>query len=299
MIKPNHLCAGDRVGIVAPAGPPNPRELQEGVKALQSIGLVPVIGSHVFHKKSYLAAEDWERVDDLHQMFLNPSIRAVFCARGGYGTARIAEGLDYRLIHRHPKIVWGYSDITFLLNAIMKYSELVTFHGPMIASDLNQQSNHKSTMNSFRQLFSSEPLTFITSAPPLRRGVGEGMLVGGNLTLLADSLGTPFEIDTCGKILLIEEVDEPAYRIDALFNHLQQAGKFRGLRGLILGNLNVEDEQRPMIDHFFFDFFKRYNFPVLQGFSIGHCRPNLGVPLGTIAFMDSHQNCFKTESGVL
>ncbi|RCW76786.1 S66 peptidase family protein [Saliterribacillus persicus] len=301
MIKPCALKEGDRVAIIAPAGPPDREKLIEGKRVLEKMGLEVSIGRYVFDGEGDLAALDQKRVADLHEAFCDPSIRGIFCANGGFGSARIAPMIDYAKIQRNPKIFWGYSDITYLLNAIQNFSNLVTFHGPMIASDLHDEQRTVETESSFFELFTKEDLNFDSSKSPLialAHGTGEGQLVGGNLTLLTNGLGTPFQINTDGNILLIEEVAEPAFRIDAMLTQLKQAGLFDNLEGLVIGTLQVEPDQYPKIKKVLQDLFAEAPFPVVENFPIGHCKPNYGVPLGVQAKLTTSPPRLMIESGV-
>ena len=300
MLKPKHLRPGDTVGVIAPAGPPDLKQLQQGVHYLKSLGLQVCLGQTVSLKNGYLSGTDEERLSDLHFMFNNPRIKAVFCARGGYGTARIVDQVNYELIHCHPKIFWGYSDITYLHTAIRQYSGLITFHGPMIASEWTETD-----VISFRQLFSPVEIVYtsaVSSLQVINPGRTNGRIVGGNLTLLTDSLGTPFEIHTAGKVLFIEEVDEPLYRIDAMLNHLRSAGKFSRAAGIVLGEFKTdkkdEEQYQRKLNELFVHYFHDCAVPVVQGFSMGHGHPNFGFPLGARAIMDTRFPLLSIEPGV-
>ncbi|MFQ3543369.1 LD-carboxypeptidase [Halobacillus rhizosphaerae] len=300
MLKPNHLCPGDVVGVIAPAGPPDLKQLQQGVRYLKSLGLQVCLGQTVRLKKGYLSGTDEERLSDLHYMFQNPQIKAVFCARGGYGTARIAEQVNYELIRCHPKIFWGYSDITYLHTAIRQYSGLITFHGPMIASEWTETD-----IISFRQLFTPVEIVYtsaVSSLQVIKPGRANGRIVGGNLTLLTDSLGTPFEIQTAGNILFMEEVDEPLYRIDAMLNHLRLAGKFSSVAGIALGEFTTDKQDEAQyhseLNDLFVHYFHNCAVPVVQGFSMGHGQPNFGFPLGARAVMNTCFPLLSIEPGI-
>ncbi|MBM4763414.1 LD-carboxypeptidase [Bacillus sp. B15-48] len=305
LMKPKKLKKGDTVGIIAPAGTPQREKLEKGVEFLREVGLKTKLGRHIYRKNGYLAGSDEERVEDLHSMFADSEVKAIFCARGGYGTARIAERIDYELIKKNPKIFWGYSDITFLHLAIQKRTGLVTFHGPMIASDYGSDEIDSLTKNSLKQLFEPNPLQYSTEQSPLETvvdGVAFGPLIGGNLTLITSTLGTSFEIDTNGKILLIEEINEEPRAIDRMFNQLSMAGKLEGAAGILLGDFHhcisespASFELEEVLEHYI----KRVNKPTLAGLKIGHCQPNLAVPLGVNAILDSRQQQLIVENGTL
>jgi muramoyltetrapeptide carboxypeptidase len=302
MIKPRGLQKGDRVAIIAPAGAPDKEQLIQGKRVLKEMGLEVVIGRHVFASDDDLTVLDRKRLADLHEAFFDPSIRGIFCANGGFGTARIAPMIDYEKIQNNPKIFWGYSDITYLLNAIQKFSNLVTFHGPMVASDLNDEERTKETESSFLSLFNGEHLTYDSSNSPLNiiaSGKGEGSIVGGNLTLLTNGLGTPFQVNTKGAILLIEDVGEPAFKINLMLTHLEQAGVFQAVEGVVIGNFQVEPDEYEKIRKVLQDFFVNVPFPVVENFHIGHCQPNYGLPLGVKANLTTSPPRLVIDSGVI
>ena len=302
MIKPPVLKKGDQVAIIAPAGPPDNEHLIQGKRVLEEMGLDVVFGQYLFDVEEDLTVLDQKRLADLHDAFFDPAIRGIFCANGGFGTARIAPLIDYEKIQRNPKIFWGYSDITYLLNAIRELSNLVTFHGPMVASDLNDEQRTTETESSFLSLFTGESLTYDSSNSPLNTivyGTGEGHLVGGNLTLLTNGLGTPYQVNTDGAILLIEDVEEPAFRINLMLTHLEQAGVFKAIEGVVIGNFQVEPDEYEIIKKVLQDFFACASFPVVENFHFGHCQPNYGVPLGVNAKLTTSPPRLVIDSGVL
>ncbi|WP_181347325.1 LD-carboxypeptidase [Thalassobacillus sp. CUG 92003] len=304
MIKPSPLKAGDRVAIIAPAGPPDKEHLIQGKRILEKMGLEVVIGRHVFDMdmEEDLAALDQKRLDDLHEAFCNPDIRGIFCANGGFGSAKIAPMIDYEKIQRNPKIFWGYSDITYLLNAIQKNSDLVTFHGPMVASDLNDEHRTSETESLFSHLFTGECITYDAHTSPLNtlaHGTGAGQVVGGNLTLLTNGVGTPYQVDANGAILLIEEVAEPAFRVDLMLTHLKQAGVFDEVQGVVLGHVQVEPDEYARLRKVLQHFFSHASFPVVEHFPFGHSQPNYGVPLGVNAKLTTSPPQLVIDSGVM
>ncbi|MGE6204381.1 S66 peptidase family protein [Guptibacillus hwajinpoensis] len=302
MIRPSALKEGDRVAVIAPAGPPDRNHLNQGIRVLEKMGLDVVIGRHVFELETDLAAIDQKRLSDLHEAFCDPDIRGIFCANGGFGTAKIAPLIDYGKIQRNPKIFWGYSDITYLLNAIQNFSDLVTFHGPLVASDLNDIERTVETVSSFLPLFTGESQTYDSQKSPLHilaYGTGEGRLVGGNLTLLTNGVGTPYQVDTNGAILLIEEVAEPAFRVDLMLTHLKQAGVFDGVKGVVLGSFQTELEEDVEIKKVLQNFFSSAPFPVVENFYFGHRQPHYGVPLGVNVKLTTSPPRLEIDSGVL
>ncbi len=304
--KPARLTAGDTIGIVSPASWPNREKALQGAKWFEQRGIRVEFGTSLTRQYGYLGGTDQERVDELHEMFASPAIKGIFCACGGYGTGRIASMLDYDLIRANPKIFWGYSDITFLLNAFYQRAGLVTFHGPMLSSDIGQPDVHPLTLETLEQVFVGKPFTYNENYSILTaivEGEASGEIVGGNLSLLSSSIGTAFEIDTKGKLLLIEEVDEDIYRVDRMLNQLKMAGKFDDAAGVLLGDFrNCEAGKRSLtltLDQVFRDHILPSGKPTLSGFKIGHCSPNFAVPIGGLGTINTYQKTLIVEeSGV-
>lgn len=305
MRKPPRLKRGDTVGIIAPAGPVDPQALQQAIPFLENRGLHVLLGEYVYEKNEYLAGTDEERANDFKQMIENPTVKAIFCARGGYGSGRIASKLPYAYIHSHPKIIWGYSDITYVHAAMQKQAQLVTFHGPMIASDVASPYFGEPSARSFEQLFEPQPITYDEKISPLRvisNGHATGPIVGGNFSVFMSTIGTPFEIDVKGTILLIEDIGEEPYQIDGLCNQLKQSGKLEQVAGIVIGDVRARNldptKQTIDFDAIFTHYFAHIDKPVLAGFQIGHCHPNIGIPLGATATLSSEPKSLHIEQGV-
>ncbi|GAA4715157.1 S66 peptidase family protein [Brevibacillus fulvus] len=307
MCRPARLSAGDTIGIIAPASCGEYEKIVEAARFFEQKGLRIRYGEAIAKRHGYLAGTDRERIDDLQRMFADPEVKAIFCARGGYGTGRIAAELDYELIAQNPKIFWGYSDITFLHVALQQKAGLVTFHGPMLTSDIAVEQPDPLTLQTFEQLFAPQPLCYDESISPLQtlvEGEAEGTIIGGNLCLLVSTLGTEFEIDTKGKLLLIEEVDEEPYRIDRMLNQLKMAGKFADAAGILLCDFSncgpMKRQESLTLEQVFADHVVPAGKPTLLGFRIGHCSPNLAVPFGVKARLSTtNKSLTIEEAGVL
>lgn len=307
IIKPASLQPGDKVGIIAPASAGDPQRLTQAIAFLEGLGLQVSLGRSLMKKHGYLAGTDQERLDDLHHMFADEEIKAVFCARGGYGTGRIASRIDYQLIRDNPKIFWGYSDITFLLNAIFQKTGLVTFHGPMLTSDVAKDDVHPLTLETFQQLFVPQTLRFDETISPLQtmvEGEASGPIVGGNLSLLVSMLGTEFEIDTKDKLLFIEDIDEEPYRVDRMLNQLKMAGKLEQAAGILVCDFHncqpKKEKDSLTLEQVLNDYIVPAGKTALKGFAIGHCSPNLAVPFGVTGRISTHEKSFTVdESGVI
>ena len=305
MIRPAHLNKGDMIGIVAPASPVERDVLERSFSFLEQLGLRYKLGASVYKKKGYLAGSDEERLADLHEMFRDPEVKGIICAGGGYGSARYAEQLDLDLIHNNPKVFWGFSDITYLHTAIRQGAGLVTFHGPMLASCVAQQEFHELSGKMFEQLFSPVEVHYSESISPLETlvgGVAEGDVVGGNLTQLVNSLGSEFEIQTNNRLLVIEDVGEEPYKVDRLLNQLRLAGKLREAAGIIIGDFSKAEPAKPeaslTLDEVFAQYFGQLESPVVKGFRIGHCEPNIAIPFGVKGRLDADHKTLTILPGV-
>lgn len=297
-MKAKRLEAGDTIGIVAPASPADVSKVEKAIKYLMGLGYKVKAGESVYSSRGYLAGRDKLRADDINRMFADDDVDAIFCLRGGYGSQRILDMVDFQLIRNNPKIFMGYSDITALLNAIYQRCELITFHGPMggdFAGGLGKPT--KAAMK--RALEGIEPIGELPNPEipeVISEGRAEGILVGGNLSIVAASLGTPYEIDTRDKILFLEDVFEEPYSIDRMLNQLKLAGKLYDASGILLGDWGNTEPEEPekslSLEEVLEDAFKDIGKPVLKGYKIGHCKPNLTVPIGAGAFIDTCSKSF-------
>ncbi len=285
LIKPPRLRPGDLIGIISPAGPVDESELQPDLELLRSSGLRIHVAPHVYDRHDYLAGDDEARLSDLHAMFLDREIKAIFCARGGYGTLRLLDKIDYDLIREHPKIIVGYSDITALLMAINKKTGLVTFHGPMVRG---LSALHDSSRESlFKLISSNQPVSFSPmEGNSLILGRATGPLIGGNLSLICHLIGTPFLPSLDGSILFIEDRGEPLYRIDRMLTHLVLTGQLKGIAGLIGGEF-IECGDNSAIDNLLNTLASDLDIPLITGFPVGHGPTNLALPFGIHAELDT------------
>jgi len=284
-IKLPRLEKGDRIGIVAPAGPVLQEEIQPGLDFLESRGFEPVCSPHLYEQKGYLAGEDKARVKDLHAMFREKKIKAVLCARGGYGTHRILQELDYGLFSRNPKIFIGYSDITALLFALFKKSGLITLHGPVLRDLLKGEGRNAALL---LKLMTSDELTTVNfpSGTAVKKGRAEGVVLGGNLSLICHLIGTPFLPSFKGKLLFIEEKGEPLYRVDRMLTHLLLSGGLEKCAGLMVGSFEECGDPAFVID-LVRERCSRLNMPILTGLPAGHGEDNVPLPIGVRAVLDT------------
>jgi muramoyltetrapeptide carboxypeptidase len=288
-ILPPALRAGDTIGVIAPAGPITAESLAAGLASLERRGLRPVHLPTILDRDLYFAGSAERRLDELHGMFADPEVKGIVCFRGGYGTNYLLPRIDLNLIRSHPKFFCGCSDVTTLLTYFCDHAGLVVFHGPMLQRDAQADGVDE---ESWRAATSGVPYVhaFGAQVQVLVPGHAEGMLYGGCLSLLCASLGTPYEIQTQGSILLIEDVAEPAFRIDRMLMHLKLAGKLDEVRGIIFGEML--DCARGAAGYTLQDVVSRVvgdlGIPVVYGLPSGHvtCR-NITIPLGVAAQLDA------------
>lgn len=311
MIKPKALEKGDTIGIVAPSSPGKKEKLYEATKVLESMGFKIIHGQSCHEKHGYLAGDDELRAFDINTMFRNPIIDAIFCMRGGYGALRILDLIDYNTIYKNPKIFMGYSDITALHIAIIQKSELVTFHGPMLTSDFLSLEFEEYTKNIMLKALTA-PIPLGKINPPrgkekssmLYPGNAQGEIIGGNLSLLVSTLGTPYEIDTRGKILLIEETGEKPYEIDRMLTQLRLSGKLYDAEGIILGQFtdccDCDTGETLSLDEVFKEVLLPLKKPIIKNVYTGHGKGMATIPMGIKGGINGRSKTLVIEeSGVI
>lgn len=302
MNRPRALTKGMKIALVAPSGAlRTPETLPRTENFWKSRGYQVVVGESCTAKHGYLAGTDALRAHDINRFFADDSVDAIFCLRGGYGAARILPLLDYDAIRKHPKIFLGFSDITALHNALNRYGRLVTFHGPNGEISGDNESNVISESSLMQALAGNGGYELIN--PPgyprrtLQGGKAIGELTGGNLTLIAHSLGTPWSPDFSGRILFLEDVNEHTYRVDEMLVNLKQAGAFDQCAGILLGEFTDCVTEDPEFGLSMEDILLEIGFPkdkpVLRGIRAGHCNPKLTLPLGVMCEMDADNQTIR------
>jgi len=298
VVHPRALRSGATIGIVAPAGPNNEEKLQAGITYLQRRGYRTVVGMHVHDTYGYLAGTDIARAADINEMFGRDDIDAIICSRGGYGAMRLLPLLDYQCIRANPKPFMGYSDITSLHLAFWKEAQLATFYGPMVSIDINDHMRPLVEQTMWQLLtepsFTGELMYDRASNKPhaILPGIAEGVLVGGCMTLVDALLGTPWQLDCTGRILLLEDIDEEWHDIDRMLAHLAFAGIFRDATAIIMGEMvNVQnpDESKPSLHlaELYRDYLSGLGKPVLVDFPGGHGQDMTTLPLGCAVRLDA------------
>ncbi len=300
---------GDTIGVVSPASPVKPEVLDRGVAKLKALGFRVKLGTHVCAKQGYLAGNDRERAEDLNAMFRDSEVDAIVCSRGGYGTPRVLPLLDYDAIIRHPKVFVGFSDITALHVAIRQRTGLVTFHGPMVASDFSQVHVDDYNWPWFEKaVMHSDPVGRIAMPPQLPGaecvvpGRAAGELMGGNLSLIAATIGSPYQLDPTGKIVLLEEVGEEPYRVDRMLTQLELAGFWKKAAGLVIGEsvgCEPSNPENPSLLSVLKDKLGKLSIPVLYGLPLGHGERKATVPVGVRASLDATQGILSIEDAAV
>jgi muramoyltetrapeptide carboxypeptidase len=288
IIKPPALRPGDTVGVVAVAAAVDADGLERGGAALRDLGYRVKLSPHALARSGILAGGDELRARELVGFFQDPEIKAVFSARGGYGSGRLLPWLNFAELARTPKIFMGFSDTTFLLNALVDRGPMVSFHGPMVATDLAQGPSPRATAH-LQALLSGRMGFELEAAAALRPGVAEGPLIGGCLSVIAAMMGTPWQPVFEGRILFLEDTGEKAYKIDRMLVQMRQAGVFERVAGIVFGALRpvAEDEQeRALIAEFVGEQTAGLKCPVLFGIEAGHGTANLTLPLGVPVRLD-------------
>ncbi|NOU60862.1 S66 peptidase family protein [Marinifilum caeruleilacunae] len=283
MYQPAALQKGDKIGIISPAGKIDPEKVGIAVTKLEDLGLKVVLGKHVFDEYHQFAGRDLNRLKDLQQMLDDPEIKAILCARGGYGCVRILEYVDFDLFLRKPKWIVGYSDITVFHSYLNNILEVESLHSVMPINFLDDESG-KSVQSMFDGIMGKVEDYQIPSNDLNRLGVAEGELIGGNLSILYSLRGTIMDFETHGKILFIEDVGEELYHLDRMMNNLRMGGKLSELQALVVGGFSLMKEGEPKFGKTAYEIIQEsvsnYSFPVVYGFPAGHINDNWTLPLG-------------------
>jgi len=316
MIIPQALNIGDTIAFCAPAAPLDTTRMILAKKRLIEMGFYVVQSESLFRRWGYLAGSDAMRADELMIFFQDPTIKAIFPGTGGYGTTRILDLLDYTIIRNNPKIFIGFSDITGLHIALNQIANLVTFHTPNPMYGLGSKGGLEpmaetyfwSLLKGNNEIYQIPFDLYEDSSQVevIAPGKAQGCLVGGNLSLVCATMGSPYEIQTNGKLLFMEDIGEAPYRIDRYLRELKLAGKLDAVAGVILGRFTRRKEEPPdkpgdfTMDEVLDQYFKNLNVPVIKNFPAGHVRSNISLPLGVLAELDTEQGVLRfLESSTL
>ena len=284
MTTPALLKKGDRVAVIAPGGKVSMQDISAGVEVLQSWGLKVIMSENLLGAFHSFSGTDKERADDLQRAINDDGIRAVFCARGGYGTVRIVDNLDFSPLLKNPKWFIGFSDIT-VLHSIMSNLNIESVHAPVLTTFMNPDDANMICLHAI--LFGEELPVMPQTKPPQPvsniPGCAQGEIVGGNLSILHNLSGTNDDIDTNGKILFLEDVNEYQYNIDRMMVGLKKSGKLASLKGLIIGDMSTRENTEPFgktAEEIIYEHVKDYHYPVLFGFPAGHIKNNYPLVFG-------------------
>jgi len=295
MIRPQDLKPGDRVGILAPARKVSRDEMKPASHILNKWGYDVVEGKHLYDEFHQFSGTDSARASDFQSMLDDESIKAIFCARGGYGSVRIIDSLDFGKFAKHPKWIVGFSDITVFHAHIHRHWNIQTLHAAMPINFI-EDGKTDSSLNSIRVILEGgNPDYSLPSHPLNREGSASGQLVGGNLSILNNLSGTTSDVDTRGKILFIEDLDEYLYHIDRMMMNLKRSGKLAGLAGMVIGGMSDMNDNSVPYGQSAYEIIAEavsvYNFPVIFDFKSGHISENLGLIIGGHVEMVAGDQC--------
>jgi len=305
-LKPKKIFENSKIGLIAPSGYITEQQLEKAIKNVEKLSLKPIYTERILKKHGYLAGDDKNRLNDLEYMFDNKDIEAIFAIRGGVGATRLLSKIDYNLISQNPKIFLGYSDITALNYAFYKKANLISFHGVVAISEFTDF-----TIKSFNDLFFNNNKIIKYNSTDFERpinnsefdlinlnnGIGEGEIIGGNLSLMTSLIGTKFDLDYKNKIVMLEEIDEYPYKIDRMITHLIQATNIAKASAIVLGifkncsieNKNVIPENSLDLQTIFAEHFKKLNIPIIYGFPFGHIKNQTIFPFGIKSKLDTYK----------
>jgi muramoyltetrapeptide carboxypeptidase len=313
LIKPERLNFGDTIGIIAPASaPPDPKAVDRAVTALEGYGFKVRLAANVRARLGFIAGTDRARAEDVMKMFTDKKVTAIHCLRGGYGVTRLLDRLDFKVIARNPKIFSGYSDITAMHLALQQNCKFVSFHAPMVNGALAAPDVPEFTKKSFfRTAMEAKPAGSVSAGCPenkieiLRRGEVKGELIGGNLSLICASLGTPFQPVFKGKILFFEDISEKPYRLDRMLTQLLNAGILQQVAGIAVGVNKDCDEKNSGVEYqqsaadVVRERLATLRVPIVTGLPFGHVDLNATIPCGARAVLDGKKgDLIITEAAV-
>jgi muramoyltetrapeptide carboxypeptidase len=295
LIVPPYLQKGDAVALVCPAGQMDADRTLRCQQALKTWGFRVVEGRTIGRRSNYFSGTDAERLADVQQALDDPSVRAVICARGGYGSSRIIDQLDWKKFQKNPKWIVGFSDITVFHSFLFRRLKTASIHGPM-ANAFNDESEENPFLESLKKCLLGRKMNYPFSAHPLNReGKAEGRLIGGNLSLLAHQIGTASDIHTDGCLLFLEDIGEQWYHIDRMLLQLDRAGKLKSLAGLIVGAFSeLKDTNPPFgktLEEIFHHHAGKYHYPIGFGFPVGHENENMAVKVGMTHRLQVGRRC--------
>jgi muramoyltetrapeptide carboxypeptidase len=292
---PKPLEAGANVALIAPAGPlQKPEDLSRAQENARTLGWEPIVGAHATERTGYLAGHDRDRLNDINRALRDPKIDAIWCLRGGYGMMRILPAIDYDALSRMPKVIIGFSDITALHGAVERKCRLVTFHGPHareMLTDFSRDSLLRAVVGQ------ADSCGAAPNAREINAGTAEGRLVGGNLAVLSSLCGTPYMPDLTDGILVMEDINEPLYRVDRMLQQLKLTGALNGCKAIAFGDYSGEASgSTRAFDEVLSELAHTLGIPCLSGIPLGHIAEQWTIPLGAMAKLDTATRTLSVTS---
>jgi muramoyltetrapeptide carboxypeptidase len=285
---PRPLQPGDLVAVAAPGGVFDRAAFTRGAEFIAARGYRVTWRANITTRSGYFAGDDERRAAELNSWLRDPEVKAILFARGGYGTSRIVDRLDFAALRRHPKAIAGFSDLTVLLLAATQRAGIAAFHGPMVAGTGKGKDGERDMARLLALLAGRPGPRTHRGLRAVRPGRARAAVTGGNLSLLAHSIGTPFQVASRGRILFVEEIGEAPYRIDRMVRQLQLAGVFRGVAGVVLGQFpDIKPADRRAVNGLFAEALGNRTVPVVSGLAAGHAAPNRALPFGVTATLDA------------
>ena len=284
MKRATPLLPGSRLGVCAPSARFDTEKLNSGIQIIEALGFKVKVPEEIFKKKRYLAGDDIVRANVVNDLFQDPAIDGIICARGGFGALRILDHLNWNIIKQNPKPFVGFSDNTAILLAIIDETGNSVIHGPNVVSFAHAA---KETIDAFYKSLNGSPhIIDITNGRIIRPGMCKGILKGGNMATISHLLGTRFQSDFKDAVLFFEDIGEPAYKIDRMLTQMKMAGLFNGIRGVITGSFENCDNYE-YLEEILYEIFEGYNVPVLSGLDSVHGKVNLSLNMGARIKMDT------------
>lgn len=295
---------GDCISIISPSSPTPKKIIDESLKKICSLNFNYKIYSHLFDEKNYLAGEDKDRAKDFNDALCDKTSKGILFMRGGYGSMRILDLINFNLIKKNPKILMGFSDITPILNYVFKKFKIITFHSPMATSDLENIYSRNSLINSItipkNNYYIENPEGTILKSFSYHKKKASGHIVGGNLSLICSTISTKYEIEFKNNLLFIEEVNEPPYKIDRMLTHLYLSGKIQKCNGIIFGQFtNCYEKDQSEIENLLLEKLSQFKKPCIYNLCSGHGEPRLTIPIGAKAQIDCNDSSIKILENVV
>ncbi len=305
-LKPKRLSKGDTLGLIAPGSGVGRYSFEKAVKTIRRLGFNPYYTENLRVNNGFLGGTDQQRVEDIHHMFENKTVDGILCIRGGYGSNRLLAMIDYGIIKNNPKLFMGYSDITALLYGIYSQTGLICYHGPVGVSSFKDYAENiffREVVSAKKELVIKRPKSWVEKDDKafntliINRGKSQGILVGGNLSVLVSLIGTPFDIDFSGKILFLEEIGESPYKIDRMLTQLLLSGKLAQLKGIALGVfIDCDDDPEDndydnsvSLEEVLKERLANLPIPIMYGLPFGHIKDNATLPFGVLAELNTEK----------